>query len=303
MQILITGSRGLVGSALIPALGAEGHRVVRLVRTKPATEKDCLHWDPAAGILDATSFEGIDGVVHLAGENIAGGRWTVERKERIRDSRVRGTRLLAERLAELARPPKVLVSASAVGYYGDRGNETLTEASPPGSNYLARVCHEWEAATEPAGQRGIRVINLRMGVVLSAEGGALAKMLFPFRMGVGGIVGNGKQYFSWISIDDLVRTILHALETDSLRGPVNAVAPHSVTNAEFTKALGKVLGRPTIVPMPAFAARLTFGEMADELLLASARVTPAKLLASGFVFRHSDVESALTALLGKAKAA
>ncbi|MGD0697382.1 MAG: TIGR01777 family oxidoreductase [Terriglobia bacterium] len=303
MHILVTGSSGLVGSALIPALAGEGHRVTRLVRSTPRAAGDSIPWDPAAGILDAPSLEGFDAVVHLAGESIAGGRWTVERKARIRDSRVNSTRLLSERLAQLTRPPKVLISASAVGYYGDRGDETLTEESPPGSNFLAGVCREWEAATEPALQHGIRVAVLRSGVVLSPAGGALAKMLFPFRMGVGGIVGSGKQYFSWISIDDLVRVIIRALKTDSLRGPVNAVAPHAVTNAEFTKALGQVLGRPTIVPMPAFAARIAFGEMADELLLASARVVPAKLLASGFVFHHAEIGHALTDLLQGAKAA
>jgi len=304
MHILVSGSSGLIGSALIPALAAEGHRATRLVRSMPVSRReDRILWDPTASILDGPSLEGFDAVVHLAGENIAGGRWTIERKARIRDSRVNGTRLLAERLAELKQPPKVLISISAVGYYGDRGNETLTEASPPGSNFLAGVCREWEAATEPAAQRGIRVAVLRCGVVLSPAGGALAKMLFPFRMGVGGIVGSGKQYFSWICIDDVVRVILHALSADSLRGPINTVAPKPVTNAEFTRALGQALGRPTIVPMPAFAARMAFGEMADELLLASARAAPVKLLASGFVFRHAEIESALNHLLQGAKAA
>jgi len=303
MHILVSGSSGLVGSALLPALATDGHRVIRLVRSKSAPEKETLHWDPAADELDLASLEGLDGVVHLAGENIAGGRWTVERKALIRDSRVHGTRFLSERLAKLARPPQVLVSTSAVGYYGDRGDELLTEESPSGSNFLAGVCREWESATEPARERGIRVVILRLGVVLSPAGGALAKMVFPFRMGVGGIVGTGKQYLSWIAIDDLMRVIIHALKTGSLRGPANAVAPHPVTNAEFTKALGRVLGRPTVVPMPAFAARLAFGEMADELLLASARAQPTRILASGFVFRYDDIESALTHLLGKAKAA
>lgn len=303
MHILLSGSSGLIGSALIPALAGEGHRVTRLVRSTPRDAGDSIPWDPAAGVLDAPSLEGFDAVVHLAGESIAGGRWTVERKARIRDSRVNGTRLLSERLAQLARPPKVLISASAVGYYGDRGDETLTEESPPGSKFLAGVCSEWEAATELAAHRGIRVVVLRCGVVLSPTAGALAKMLFPFRMGVGGVVGSGKQYFSWISIDDLVRAIMHVLKTDSLRGAVNAVAPHAVTNAEFTKALGQVLGRPTIVPMPAFAARIAFGEMADELLLASARVVPSKLLDSRFVFRHTEIEPALRDLLQGAKAA
>jgi uncharacterized protein (TIGR01777 family) len=297
MHILLTGSSGLIGSALAPALRAEGHRVTRLVRQMPRAAEDRIFWDPAAGILDAPSLEGFDAVVHLAGENIAGGRWTATRKARIRDSRVQGTKLLADRLAQIKQPPAVFVSASAVGYYGDRGDEVLTEESAPGSNFLAGLCREWEAATEPAAQGGIRVVLLRTGVVLSAKGGALAKMLFPFRMGVGGVLGSGKQYLSWISIGDHVRVIIHALRNDSLRGPVNAVAPNPSTNAEFTKALGRALGRPTVLPMPAFAARLAFGEMADEALLASARVVPGKLLASRFVFRHPDIDSALRELL------
>jgi uncharacterized protein (TIGR01777 family) len=303
MQILVTGSTGLVGSTLIPALTAEGHRVNCLVRSKSKLGIRDTYWDPTAGELYSPPLEGLDAVIHLAGENIAGGRWTAARKARIRDSRIQGTRLLSGSLAQLARPPKVFVSASAVGYYGDRADEVLTEQSPPGSNFLAGVCREWESATEPAAQHGIRVVILRLGVVLTPTGGALAKMLTPFRMGVGGIIGSGKQYMSWIAIDDLVRIIIYMLKTDSLNGPTNAVAPNPVTNAEFTKTLGRVLRRPTVLPMPAFAARLALGEMADELLLASARVVPSKLLASGFVFRHPDLESALTDLLGKAKAA
>lgn len=303
MHILVTGSTGLVGSTLVPALTAEGHRVSCLVRSKSKTETGDILWAPPIGELDKTSLEGFDSVIHLAGENIAGGRWTAARKARIRDSRIQGTRLLSESLAQLARPPKVFVSASAVGYYGDRADVVLTEQSSPGSNFLAGVCREWESATEPAAQRGIRVVILRLGMVLSPSGGALAKMLTPFRMGVGGIIGSGKQFMSWIAIDDLVRIIIHTLKTDSLDGPTNAVAPNPVTNREFTKTLGRALRRPTVLPMPAFAARLALGEMADELLLASARVVPSKLLASGFVFHHPDLESALTDLLGKAKAA
>jgi uncharacterized protein len=303
MHILVTGSTGLVGSTLIPVLTAEGHRVSCLVRSKSKMGNRDTYWDPAAGELYSPGLEGLDAVVHLAGESIAGGRWTAARKARIRDSRIQGTRLLSQTIAQLARPPKVFISASAVGYYGDRADEVLTEQSPPGSNFLAGVCHEWESATEPAAQHGIRVVILRLGVVLSSKGGALAKMLTPFRMGVGGIVGSGKQYMSWIAIDDLVRIIIHALKTESFNGPTNAVAPNPVTNAEFTKSLGRALRRPTVFPMPAFAARLALGKMADELLLASARVVPPKLLASGFVFRHPDLESALADLFGKAKAA
>lgn len=299
MHILVTGSTGLIGSALIPALTSEGHRVSCLVRSKSKLGNRDTYWDPAAGELYSPGLEGLDAVIHLAGESIAGGRWTVARKARIRDSRIQGTRLLSETLAHLAHPPKVFISTSAVGYYGDRADEVLTEQSPPGSNFLAGICHEWESATEPAAQHGIRVVILRLGMVLSLRGGALAKMLTPFRMGVGGIIGSGKQYMSWLAIDDLLRIIIHALKTESLHGATNAVAPNPVTNAEFTKTLGRVLGRPTLLPLPAFAARLALGEMADELLLASARVAPTKLLASGFVFRHPDLGLALADLLGK----
>src|SRR5579859_986184 len=303
MHILVTGSTGLIGSALIPALTSEGHRVSCLVRSKSKLGIRDTYWDPVAGELYLPGLEGLDAVIHLAGESIAGGRWTAARKARIRDSRVQGTRLLCETLAHLAHPPKVFVSTSAVGYYGDRADEILTEPCPPGSNFLADVCREWESATEPAAQHGIRVVILRLGMVLSLKGGALAKMLTPFRLGVGGVIGSGKQYMSWLAIDDLVRIINHALKTESLHGPTNAVAPNPVTNAEFTKTLGRALRRPTVLPMPAFAARLALGEMADELLLASARVVPTKLLASGFVFHHPDLESALTDLFAKAKAA
>jgi uncharacterized protein (TIGR01777 family) len=251
------------------------------------------------GSIDQARLEGLDGVVHLAGESIATGRWTAEKKARIRDSRVKGTRLLCESLARLDQPPRVLVSASAIGYYGDRGDEILHEDSASGSGFLAEVCHMWEAATEAASQRNIRVVNLRIGVVLSAMGGALATMLFPFRMGLGGIIGSGRQFMSWIALDDLLGSIAYALRTDTIRGPVNAVAPHPVTNREFTKTLGRVLARPTLLPMPAFAARLAFGEMADELLLSSARVEPARLSAAGYDFRYPTLEGGLRHLLGR----
>ncbi len=298
MTILVTGASGLIGSALIPVLTREGHRVIRLVRAEPKPGEAAIRWDPEAGTLEMAGLTGLDAVVHLAGENIAG-RWTAGKKARIRDSRVKGTRLLSESLARLPEPPNVLVCASATGYYGDRGEEILHEESAPGSGFLAEVCREWEAAADLAVQRGIRVVHLRFGLVLSPKGGALAKMLLPFRLGVGGIVGRGSQYWSWIALDDAVSAIHHALFTDTLRGPVNAVAPHPVTNREFTKTLGRVLGRPTPFPMPAFAARLAFGEMADALLLASARVEPAKLLATGYRFRHPELEGALRHLLGK----
>jgi uncharacterized protein (TIGR01777 family) len=299
MHVLVTGSTGLVGSALLPALTHSGHRVTRLVRSQPRSGEAAVRWDPAAGTVDVAGLVGLDAVVHLAGENIASARWTPEQKAKIRDSRVKGTQLLCQSLAQLAQPPKVLVCASAIGYYGDRGAEVLREDSAPGSGFLAEVCRAWEAATEPAAQKGIRVVRLRIGLVLSATGGALKKMLPPFRMGLGGKIGSGQQYMSWIDLDDLVGAILHALTTEPLAGPVNGVAPNPVTNLEFTKTLGRVLGRPTLFPMPAFAARLAFGEMADALLLASTRVVPTRLSATGFTFRYPQLESALRHVLGK----
>lgn len=300
MNVLVSGSRGLIGSAVVSFLTAEGHRVVPLVRPKPdSPAAAAVCWDPEAGRIDLTGLEGLDAVVHLAGENLAEGRWTAAKKARIRDSRVQGTRLLCEALAGLEQPPQVLVCASAIGYYGDRGEEVLTEESEPGLGFLADVCREWEAATDPAAQRGIRVVNLRFGIVLSPTGGALALMLPPFRKGFGGALGTGKQFMSWIALDDVVGVIYHALLTPNLQGPVNAVSPHPVTNQQFTRILGKVLRRPTLLALPAFAARLAFGEMAEALLLASARVEPTRLLETGFTFRYPELEGALRHLLGK----
>ena len=299
MKILVTGSSGLVGRALVAFLAAGGHGVTRLVRSRPGSGATEVHWDPDVGSIDTLRLEGLDAVVHLAGESIATGRWTAEKKARIRESRIRGTRLLCESLARLGQPPKALVSASAIGYYGDRGDEILREESGPGTGFLAEVCKEWEAATGLAIQKGIRVVHLRIGVALSAVGGALAKMLFPFRMGLGGVIGSGRQFMSWIALDDLVGSIAYALTTDAIRGPMNAVAPHPVTNREFTRTLGRVLARPTLFPMPAFAARLAFGEMADELLLSSTRVEPVRLSSAGYQFRYPTLEIALRHLLGK----
>jgi len=300
MNILVSGSTGLVGTALIPALTAGEHEVVRLVRSKSRSpSKELIGWDSEANYIDAAGLEGLDAVVHLAGESIASGRWNTLKKARMRDSRVRGTRLLCEALAHAAKPPSVLICASAIGFYGDRGDELLTESSPGGKGFLAEVCRDWEGAAEPALQKGIRVVNLRFGVILSAQGGALAKMLTPFKMGVGGVIGSGRQYMSCIALDDVVRAIQQALSTASLAGPVSVVGPTPVTNREFTKTLGKVLGRPTIFPMPAFAARLALGEMADELLLSSARVAPHKLLESGFQFQYPALEAALRHVLEK----
>jgi len=298
MNVLVTGSSGLVGSALGPLLSSNGHQVIRLLRSKPYAGEARRFWDPEAGTLDSGALEGLDAVVNLAGENIAG-RWTDAKKAKILNSRVKSTRLLSVALSRLARPPKVLVSASASGFYGDRGDQLLTEESASGSMFLSEVCRQWEAATKPAAQAGIRVVVLRIGVVLSAGGGALARMLTPFKLGAGGRMGSGRQFWSWIALDDLLGATLHALNTPALHGPVNAVAPHPVTNLEFAKILGRVLKRPTLLPMPAFAARLAFGQMAKELLLASARMEPARLLATGYKFQYCGLEPALRHLLGK----
>ncbi|MCA9099699.1 MAG: TIGR01777 family oxidoreductase [Planctomycetales bacterium] len=305
MRIAVTGSSGLVGSELVNFLTTGGHEVVRLVRGSGGTSNagaashDRVVWDPTADRFDAAPLDGVDAVVHLAGESIASGRWTDMQKRRIRESRVHGTRVLSEALAAMANPPRVYVGASAIGYYGDRGDESLDEDSPPGDLFLSGVCRDWEAASQPAADAGIRVALTRLGVVLSPKGGALSKMLTPFRLGAGGRVGDGRQYWSWVAIDDVIGALHHALMTDSLAGPVNVVAPHPVTNLEFTKTLGRVLRRPTVAPMPAFAARLLLGQMADELLLASARVEPQRLLESHYHFRHPNLEDALRHVLGR----
>ncbi len=297
MKVLVTGSSGLVGSALRPVLSDAGHQVYRLLR-RPTEESGTTSWNPIDGSVETDAFDNVDAVVHLAGENIAAGRWTAARKARIQESRVRDTRLLCERLAELQAPPRVQIAASAIGFYGDRGDESLDESAAPGHGFLPEVCEAWETATAPARDRGVRVVNLRIGIVLSRSGGALATMLVPFKLGVGGVVGRGDQFMSWIALTDVVNIVGHALTNESLRGPINAVAPHAVTNREFTKALGKVLRRPTVFPVPAVAARLVFGEMAEALLLAGARVVPAMLDGSGFTFAYPDVEDALRHELG-----
>jgi uncharacterized protein (TIGR01777 family) len=297
MIIAVTGSSGLVGTAVVNLLESGGHLVRRMVRRVPRSADHEIHWDPAAGTIDAAELAAVDAVVHLAGENIAAHRWTDAFKAQLRDSRVRGTQLLCETIAGLSTRPSVLVSASAVGYYGNRGDELLAESSPPGRGFLAEVCQQWEAQTQLARDAGVRVVNLRIGVVLSANGGALAEMLTPFKLGVGGPIGSGRQYLSWITIDDLARVIEFAIHTTSLTGPVNAVAPEPVTNREFTKNLGRVLRRPTALPMPAFAARLVFGEMADELLMTSTRVQPRALTVAGFTFQWPQLEPALRHML------
>lgn len=302
MNILVSGSTGLIGSELVLFLTTKGHNVTRLKRSKSGSESKFgeaeVFWNPDSNKVAIPNLEGLDAVVHLAGENVAG-IWTDEKKSKIRKSRVDGTRLLSKSLAKLVRPPKVLVCASAIGFYGNRGDEILTEVSNPGEGFLAEVCREWEAAAETATKKGIRVVHLRIGLVLSPRGGALKTMLVPFRIGVGGKIGSGKQYLSWIAIDDIVGAIYHVITNENLKGPVNVVAPNPVTNNGFTKTLGRVLGRPTLFTVPAFALRLLAGEMADEMLLASTRVEPKRLLASGYKFRYSELEGALRHLLGK----
>ncbi|MDX6270922.1 MAG: uncharacterized protein QOD28_2145 [Acidobacteriota bacterium] len=303
MKIIVTGSSGLIGSALVTALVARGDEVTCLVRGAAHPQRADgareVLWNPARGELDAAELEGHDAAIHLAGDPIAEGRWTEEKKRRIRDSRVQGTSLLAGALAKLKTPPRVLLSASAVGYYGNRGAETLTEASATGTDFLSGVCREWEAATEAAKAAGIRVVRLRFAVVFSGTGGALAKMLTPFKLGAGGKLGSGKQYMSWVALDDALGAILHALAHEELEGAVNVVAPQQVTNAEFTKTLGGVLGRPTLFAVPAFAARLAFGEMADAALLASQRAEPSRLKATNYQFKYPELEGALRHAVGE----
>lgn len=295
----MSGSTGLVGSAFVPFLTIAGHQIVRLVRSAPRPDADELQWDPERGVQDLTRLEGVGAVVHLAGANIADGRWTSERKRLIRESRVQGTRALCAALASLSNPPKTLVCASAIGYYGSRGADVLGEDSEPGRGFLAEVCKEWEAATRSAEAKGIRVAHARIGIALTPAGGAFTKMLLPFRLGIGGVVGDGSQYMSWIALADVIDALHHVLMTENIQGPVNIVAPTPVTNREFTKTLGCVLKRPTVLPFPAFAIRLGFGEMADELLLASTRVEPRRLLATGYEFRYPTLEEALRWMLGR----
>ena len=297
MKILIGGSHGLVGTALIKSLEAANHEVFRLVRHAP-TSKTEVEWSPDRYSIALARIEGFDAVVNLAGESIAEGRWTDEKKQRIRESRIKGTKLLGDALANLAIPPQAFICASAIGYYGNRGEELLTEASAKGDDFLSVVCAEWEQATALANEKGIRVVNARFGVILDTNGGALKKMLPPFRMGVGGKIGSGKQWMSWIALDDVVGALNFALTNDSLRGPVNFVAPNPVTNAEFTKTLGKVLSRPTLFPIPAFAVKLLFGEMGEALLLGGQRVAPERLVLGGYQFQYPELRSVLQHLLG-----
>ena len=297
LHVAVTGANGLIGSALRRRLEVAGHRVSRLVRRTAGPGE--ISWDPAAGTLNPAALEGTDAVVHLSGENV-GARWTTERKARIRSSRVASTRLLSETLAGLQRPPEVLVSASAVGIYGDRGDEVLNEQSPagdPNRNFLVSVTQEWERAAEPARVEGIRVVHPRFGVVLSAAGGALRKMLLPFRLGLGGCFGSGKQWMSWISIDDAAEAVHRALLDEALQGPINVTAPGPVTNRDFSRTLARVLSRPAPFAVPAAPLRFALGEMAEGTILSSTLAVPATLLQADFRFSHPDLESALRHVL------
>lgn len=296
MKIVVSGSSGLIGTAVKEALRRRDHEVVPLVRRRPSAGERAIAWDPQRGTVDRTGLEGADAVIHLAGETVAG-RWTRAKKQRIRDSRVQGTRVLCEALAALHDPPTTLLAASAVGYYGDRGDEALDEGSAPGGDFLAQVARDWEAATTVASRAGIRVVNMRNGIVLTTRGGALAKMLPAFRLGLGGQVGSGNQYLSWIALDDIIAAILRLLDSAAFAGAVNLTSPTPVTNREFARTLGKVLGRPAAVTVPAFALRIAFGTEGAAMLEGGQRVLPARLLASGFHFAFETVEPALRHLL------
>lgn len=295
-KILISGASGFVGTHLSELLTDKGYVVISLSRSATMADSNTAHWDPKSGEIDVEVLEDLYGVVHLAGENIAG-RWTEEKKSRIEESRVEGTKLLSKTLSSLNKKPDVMISASAIGIYGDRGDELLTEASSYGDGFLADVGVKWEQATGTAKKAGIRVCNVRIGLVLGKDGGALEKMLLPFKFGLGGKIGDGTQYWSWIAIDDLIQIIYYLLTNKDVDGPVNAVSPNPVTNQEFTKTLGTTLNRPTIFPLPAFAARGLLGEMADETMLSSTRVVPQKLLDSGFQFNYTDLHEALSGIL------
>ena len=295
-NVLISGAAGFIGTHLTELLVESGYSVKILTRSSRVSQENVLYWSPEKGKVSIDELEDLYAVVHLAGENIAG-RWTDRKKAEIERSRVEGTRLLSESLAKLDKKPEVLIAASAIGYYGNRGDEILTEESAPGTGFLADVGVKWEDATSAATDAGIRVCNLRIGLVLGTDGGALEKMLIPFKFGLGGRIGDGQQYWSWIAIDDLVGIIYYLLNNKDIQGPVNAVVPNAATNEEFTSALGKALNRPTIFPLPAFVARGLLGEMADQTMLSSTRVVPEKLLNSGYKFEYTDLEDTLSTLL------
>ncbi len=296
MRVLISGSTGLIGQELTTALKQAGNEAVSLSRQSKLAGPTLI-WNPPNTPVHPSSLNGFQAIIHLAGDSIADGRWTAAKKTRIRDSRVEGTRSLVESVLAMTTPPQVFISASAIGFYGDRGTEILNESSSAGRGFLPEVCQAWEAASRPLSVKGIRVVHLRFGIILSNKGGALAKMLPPFKLGAGGILGSGKQYMSWVSLDDAIHTIIFALRTQSLEGPVNVTAPQAVTNLEFTKTLGGVLHRPTLLPMPAPVARLIFGEMADALLLCSAKVQSEVLQKAGYTFKDPTLDGALKRIL------
>ncbi len=297
-RILISGSNGLIASTLIPFLTTGGHKVCRLLRTPPGAVSDCFYFNPVDGIIDTENMEAFDVVIHLAGENIGNGPWTEKKKRRIMESRTKSTALLAEAIAKMKKPPKLFICASAIGYYGDRGKEYLDESSPPGDDFISAVCKAWEESATPAINAGIRTVFLRIGVALTPEGGALQKLLPLFKAGLGGKIGSGEQYLSWISIDDVACGILHLMANQNIEGPVNLVSPTPLTNNDFSKKTGQVLSRPAFFTVPSTAIKMFFGEMGKETVLSSTRVIPEKLLASGYRFRHPDLESALSHLLG-----
>ncbi|MCD6586202.1 MAG: TIGR01777 family oxidoreductase [Desulfobacteraceae bacterium] len=299
LKILISGASGLLGSSLIPFLRTGGHTVLQLVRRPPKKEKGEIRWDPTNGTIDLDDTETIDAVIHLSGENIGEGHWNPEKKKRIIDSRVQSTRLIAETISKMKNPPKVFLSASAIGFYGNRGDTLLDESDTTGNDYISDVCRMWEESADTAVAAGIRTVFLRIGIVLSPQGGALGKLLLPFQMGIGGKIATGRQYMSWISIDDTIGAIHHALFENNISGPVNLVSPNPATNHEFTKVLAKVLSRPAYFTVPKFAIETVFGEMGRETILSSTRVKPSVLSATGYSYRHPDLEIALRHLLGK----
>jgi hypothetical protein len=296
VKVAVSGATGLIGGALAARLKREGHEVVPLVRRGVSPGEQAIAWDPAHGTIDRGGLEGCDAVVNLAGESVFG-RWTAAKKQRIRESRVAGTRLVSEAIAGLSRRPRVLLAASAIGYYGDRGATELTEESSRGGDFLADVARDWEAGTAPAAQAGVRVVNTRFGLVLTPAGGLLGSLLPPFRLGLGGPIGSGRQYCSWIALGDVLDALLFLLATDSISGPVNVTAPHPLPHLEFVRTLGRVLRRPTVIPVPAFALQMVFGQEAAAMMASGQRVLPARLVAAGYRFHHADLEPALRHLL------